>query len=512
MVDRDPSAPAFRRSPTTGSSRTATPAPSSRPTARSSGCACRASTRRASSARCSTAAPAGSGSARTRRSRSRAATSPGPTSSRPPGRPRPAGWSSATRSRSVRGGRAPTTRTPARRPTSTPSASLVRVATCVQGEVEIELTCHPRFDYGRAAPEWELADDRHSRARPTAEGQPDAGPDAPTSTSGSRSSGVEARHLLSDGESCFCALAWGADPMPPEHGRRRARRGSTATAEYWRRWLANGELPRPPVADPPAALGAGPQGAHLRAHRGAGRRADHLAARDAGRRAQLGLPLHLDPRRDLHALGAARARPRRRGRRLRPLHRRHLPRARQPAADHVRDRRRARADRERPSTTSPATAARSRCGSATAPSTSTRTTSTGRSSTRSTSTPSADRAIPAAGLADRRRPGRGARRRSGRSPTRGSGRRAAPAKHYVSSKLMCWVARRPRRPARRAPRASEDGAADALARDRRARSSADILERGVTDGACCASTTTPTRSTPRSCSRRWSASCPPTTR
>ena len=41
---------------------------------------------------------------------------------------------------------------------------------------------------------------------------------------------------------------------------------------------------------------------------------------------------------------------------------------------------------------------------------------------------------------------------------------------------------------------------------------ADILERGVRRGGACASTTTPTRSTPRRCSRRWSASCPPTTR
>ena len=47
-----------RRSPTTASSRTATPARSSPPTARSSGCACRTSTRRRCSARCSTAAPA----------------------------------------------------------------------------------------------------------------------------------------------------------------------------------------------------------------------------------------------------------------------------------------------------------------------------------------------------------------------------------------------------------------------------------------------------------------------
>ena len=54
-----------RRSPTTRSSRTATPAPSSRPTGRSTGSASPPSTRRASSAACSTGRPGSCGSGRT---------------------------------------------------------------------------------------------------------------------------------------------------------------------------------------------------------------------------------------------------------------------------------------------------------------------------------------------------------------------------------------------------------------------------------------------------------------
>ena len=72
------------------------------------------------------------------------------------------------------------------------------------------------------------------------------------------------------------------------------------------------QVPRPPLARRAAALGADPEGAHA-ADRRHGRGADDVAARVAGRGAQLGLPLHVDPRRDLHALGAPRARPRRRG-------------------------------------------------------------------------------------------------------------------------------------------------------------------------------------------------------
>ena len=64
-----------------------------------------------------------------------------------------------------------------------------------------------------------------------------------------------------------------------------------------------------------------------------------LAARDAGRRAQLGLPLHVDARHDVHAAGAALPEPRLGGRRVHAVRRR--PRAepgRRPA-DHVRHRR-----------------------------------------------------------------------------------------------------------------------------------------------------------------------------
>ena len=49
-------------------------------------------------------------------------------------------------------------------------------------------------------------------------------------------------------------------------------------------------------------------------------------------------------------------------------------------------------------------------------------------------------AAAAAAVAARPGAGRMRRRASGASPTRASGRRAAKPQHYVSSKLMCWVA------------------------------------------------------------------------
>ena len=172
-------------------------------------------------------------------------------------------------------------------------------------------------------------------------------PSAPTSTCASMGREVEGGCMLSEGETCFCALGWeeGADALPRSCEESEAL--LDATARGVARLAPPRPLPRPPVALGAAALGAHPEGPDPRAERRHGCGADHLAAGDPRRRAQLGLPLHLDPRRDLRALGPARARPRRRGDRLHGLHRGDLH-GRSGPADHVRDRRREGADREHP--------------------------------------------------------------------------------------------------------------------------------------------------------------------
>ena len=99
-----------------------------------------------------------------------------------------------------------------------------------------------------------------------------------------------------------------------DHDGRHARRGSSETVAFWEAWLGrcryDGDHER---RGPPR--GARAEGAHLRADRRGRRRRDDVAARVDRRRAQLGLPLHLDPRRHAHADLAVRAR-------LRPTRRR----------------------------------------------------------------------------------------------------------------------------------------------------------------------------------------------
>ncbi len=121
---------------------------------------------------------------------------------------------------------------------------LVRVAECVRGEVELTVACHPVFDYGRSPASWTLDPDCH---RALGDGG-DAGPKLVLTSDlnlAVETDRIEARHRLVDGERCFCALAWGADPLPPEtvaDGLARL----DATSEYWRRWLADGRFPDHP--------------------------------------------------------------------------------------------------------------------------------------------------------------------------------------------------------------------------------------------------------------------------
>ena len=104
--------------------------------------------------------------------------------------------------------------------------------------------------------------------------------------------------------------------------------------------------PRPGTADP--TVGSNDQGPHLYADRRDRRRVDHLAAGDARRGAQLGLPLHVDPRLDVHAPGAALSQSRLGGRRVHAVHRRPPVQRRWRAADHVRDRRATGSDGDAP--------------------------------------------------------------------------------------------------------------------------------------------------------------------
>ena len=126
--------------------------------------------------------------------------------------------------------------TPHTRPPADDDAdhTLVRTVVCLAGRVEIELICEPVFDYGRTSAEWTLVDDDRHAADATGAGVTvRLTTDMPLGIEGGR---VRARHVISAGEGLFCALSWAEDFAAPttadEAGARIA-----ATVRYWRGWL-----------------------------------------------------------------------------------------------------------------------------------------------------------------------------------------------------------------------------------------------------------------------------------
>jgi GH15 family glucan-1,4-alpha-glucosidase len=137
---------------------------------------------------------------------------------------------------------------PHRRPPPDDEAEhvLVRLIYCVQGEVDIEMICQPAFDYGKTRVDWQR--------------RGDSGTDAEIShgdlhliLTGNLGLGVDgsdarARHRMKQGEVSFSALSWGPSPRPPtsiqDCGNRVQR-----TIDFWRRWLEGGSFPDHPWRD-----------------------------------------------------------------------------------------------------------------------------------------------------------------------------------------------------------------------------------------------------------------------
>jgi GH15 family glucan-1,4-alpha-glucosidase len=132
--------------------------------------------------------------------------------------------------------------TPHRRPPTDEDAdhTLVRTVECIEGHVEVNLVCTPVFDYGRTPAQWRLVDaDRHT-ADATGAGQTiRLQTDLALGVEGDR---VRARRMLRAGERAYCALSW-ADGLEAPADVEAAAARIAATATYWRTWLAGARIP-----------------------------------------------------------------------------------------------------------------------------------------------------------------------------------------------------------------------------------------------------------------------------
>ena len=138
--------------------------------------------------------------------------------------------------------------TPHTRPPADDDAEhlLVRTVECLDGSVEVELVCEPVFDYGREPAEWELAEGGNA-ADARGPGQTiRLQSDLALGIEGNR---VRGRHTLQAGDRAFCALSWAEGLAVPEDFADAEAR-IAATVRYWRGWLGRARIPDHPWRDP----------------------------------------------------------------------------------------------------------------------------------------------------------------------------------------------------------------------------------------------------------------------
>ncbi len=132
--------------------------------------------------------------------------------------------------------------TPHTRPPADDDAehALIRTVLCLEGQVEVELICEPVFDYGRVPGDWELVDGSRNAADAKGSGQTiRLSSDLALGIEGNR---VRARHMLEKGDRAYCALSWAEHLAAPEDIDDAEAR-IDATTRFWRRWLGRARFP-----------------------------------------------------------------------------------------------------------------------------------------------------------------------------------------------------------------------------------------------------------------------------
>jgi alpha,alpha-trehalase len=158
----------------------------------------------------------------------------------------PSGWLVVHDALTLERRRGPDLVTPHTRPPSDADAEhvLVRLVECVDGWVEVELVCEPAFDYGRVPATWSLGGEDGHTADASGAGQV-----LRLSTDlslGVEGSAVRGRHRLVKGERAFAALSWADGLATPDDVDSAASRIDDTVA-FWRSWLARARIPDHPL-------------------------------------------------------------------------------------------------------------------------------------------------------------------------------------------------------------------------------------------------------------------------
>jgi GH15 family glucan-1,4-alpha-glucosidase len=117
---------------------------------------------------------------------------------------------------------------------------LVRTVECLHGQVQLELLCEPMFDYGRNPAVWTPVEGQAQSADAT-----DGEQTVRLCTDlrlGIEGSVVRARHRLRQGDRAYCSLSW-SKLLDGPASHEEAVAALETTSEYWRTWLAVGKFP-----------------------------------------------------------------------------------------------------------------------------------------------------------------------------------------------------------------------------------------------------------------------------
>ncbi len=124
---------------------------------------------------------------------------------------------------------------------------LVRTVRGIEGTVEVELICDPIFDYGRTPGEWAMGDgDRHTADVTGAGTTIRLRTDMALGIEGDQ---IRARHTIGAEDRLYVALSWEQDLAAPSSIEEASERIDTTTT-LWRAWLDRARLPDHRWRDP----------------------------------------------------------------------------------------------------------------------------------------------------------------------------------------------------------------------------------------------------------------------
>ncbi|MFL5962575.1 MAG: glycoside hydrolase family 15 protein [Gaiellaceae bacterium] len=121
---------------------------------------------------------------------------------------------------------------------------LLRMVRCVNGEVQLNLDCEPRFEYGRLAARWDYEGPGYHEAVARAG---DVEIELRLTTNmrlGLEGPRATARTLMKERDTVFVALSWSKHPAPRVY--EEAYERLVWTAHHWQHWLDHGNFPDHP--------------------------------------------------------------------------------------------------------------------------------------------------------------------------------------------------------------------------------------------------------------------------